>query len=616
LSEIRLLSNETVDRIAAGEVVERPASVVKELVENAIDAFASAITVEIKNGGASFIRVTDNGDGIPKDQIRSAFLRHATSKIITADDLSSLHTLGFRGEALSSICAVSQTEIISKTSNSLVGTRLIIHGGREELFEEIGAPNGTTILVRNLFYNIPVRRKFLKTISVESSAIYDLMEHLILSKPTIRFTFILNGKTKLHTSGNGNLLEIVYRIYGKEVVDELYNVSFDANGVSIAGFISSPFYIRKTRAFENIFINNRYIHSDLLMHAIENTYTPYLMQHNFPFALLFITCDPSTLDVNIHPTKMEVRFNNPTLIVNSIEVAIEAVLKNDSLIKETKIDTKEDKELQKVTSKQAQIIYQSKPEPFESNRQITESFEENVPYYEEIKENTKVHELLHNSTRNKVLEPFSEECTLKNDFFDAIRQKEETTYRILGQLFDTYWIIAYIDKLYIIDQHAAHEKVKYERLLLQMREEKIITQNIFPPIVITLTAKEVDLMSQFMDSFCALGFEIEIFGKNEYAIRAVPTELYGCNAKEFFQEILDELIEKPVKGDFLIIHKKIASMACKAAVKGNSFLTMEEMDALLQELLTLENPFFCPHGRPTIISMTKQELEKKFKRVL
>lgn len=616
MKNIKLLDNETIDKIAAGEVIERPMSIVKELVENAIDAKATIITVEIKDGGMKLIRVTDNGTGIQKEQVQSAFLRHATSKIKEANDLFQLTSLGFRGEALSSIAAVSETEVITKTKNELTGVRYEVIGGKAGEIEEVGAPSGTTFLIRNLFFNTPVRKKFLKSPTTEGSQIYSLMEHLALSKPQIAFTFIINGKIRLQTVGNGDTKQVIYRIFGKNVLEEVFYKEEEEKGFLIQAYLGTPALNRGTRGYENLFVNGRYVQSEEIELAIESAYSPFLMKHKFPFALLYITCNSEVIDVNIHPSKKEVRFNNQSELSKLVERIVREGIENHSLIRETKF-----KEENKQKEEKSLYIRKDIAEPFEENHrkkmckhkeEIENILQEESTYFTSTDDISKVQKLLNSKKEEK--KSSMEQITLFSE--EEIKKQEKEQYRIIGQVFDTYWIVTLADKLYFIDQHAAHEKVKYERFINQLEQNNIISQNVNPPIVVTLTANEKETLNQYEKYFFDLGFVIEEFGGNEYTVREIPTELFGNDALTFFQDVLDELSKSNIKGTPIIIKNKIASMACKSAVKGNNTLNQMEMEALIRELMELENPFFCPHGRPTIISLTKKEVEKKFKRIL
>lgn len=676
MPEIHLLNQSTIDKIAAGEVVERPLSVVKELTENAIDAGARAVTVEIKDGGISFIRVTDNGCGIDKGQVKKAFLRHATSKITSIEDLSHVASLGFRGEALSSIAAVAQVELITKTEKELTGVRYAIAGGKEEEFEEIGAPNGTTFLIRNLFFNTPVRKKFLKQPQTEGGYVADMMEHLALSRPEISIKFIQNGRLRFHTSGNGNLKEVIYRIYGKDMTDALIPFEARGNGFSVIGFLGKPEINRANRNFETYFVNGRYVKNDILTKAVEEGYRAFLMQHKFPFCVLHFQMEPAEIDVNVHPAKMEIRLIHGSGLYEEISGAVRERLRNMELIPNVRFEEKE-------KIKSAASRRETAPEPFEERRaamlkvSMPESgmsetakpeltmpdlsmpdlemqdlampteketpVRSDIPYKTPaVMEDAAVYQAKMTGNRiignenggnfhgnegihaniikagEHILVEKPAQLNLFEDKFLSRDAKED--YKILGQIFDTYWLVAFKDRLFIIDQHAAHEKVKYERMVKELKEKKISSQMLNPPVIVTLTGKEEEILREYLDYFVQMGFEIEEFGASSYAIRSMPADLYGCNEKEFFSGLLDELAVQPSRsacaGTEEVILQKLASMACKAAVKGNNALKTQEAAALIDELLTLENPYHCPHGRPTIISMSKYELEKKFKRII
>lgn len=616
MAKIHVLSEETIDKIAAGEVVERPASIVKELVENAIDAGADAITIEIKEGGISFIRITDNGEGIEKSEIRNAFCRHATSKITSIEDVSRVISLGFRGEALSSIAAVAQIELITKTKEELTGIRYVIEGAVEKEMSEVGVPQGTTLIVRNIFFNTPVRRKFLKSAATEGGYIAELCEHLALSKPSVSFKFIMNGQVRFHTSGDGDLKELIYRIYGKEISKEIIPISQNSKDIEIEGYLGKPTITRSNRNFENYFVNGRYIKSSLVAKAVEEGYKSYMMQHKFPFFILNINVNTDMIDVNVHPTKMDVRFTNQEYFFDYLVSAVNTTLKVREMIPDVYLEEpKEDKK----TKEKIQT-----PEPFEQERIAKQNIDA-----EEVQKEVK--QIFPQTT---VLEPVAEyeyrpnvikakEAVLVNQsvqmnlFEDKILTREaRQKYRILGQIFDTYWLIEYDNKLLMMDQHAAHEKVKYEALIKKMKDCVCETQTLNPPIIISVTAKEEVLLNEYQSYFNQLGFELEEFGGSEVAIRSVPLDLYGQNEKDMFMDILAELETENPKGKTEAVLEKLASMACKAAVKGNNSMSFAEVNELLDELLCLENPYHCPHGRPTIVSMSKYEIEKKFKRIV
>ena len=672
MREIAVLDQNTIDKIAAGEVVERPASVVKELVENAIDAGATAITVEIKEGGISFIRVTDNGNGIPREQVRLAFLRHATSKIQKVEDLLQISSLGFRGEALSSISAVSQMEVITKTPEDMIGVRYVIEGGREKSLEEIGAPNGTTMLVRNLFFNTPARAKFLKTAMTEAGYVSAYMEQLALSHQDISFKYMVNGQMRLHSSGNSNLKDVIYGIYGRDITRELLEVRFEQPGILIEGFIGKPVISRGNRNFENYYINGRYVKSKILMKAIEEAYKPYMMQHKYPFVCLQYNISGDEIDVNVHPTKMEVRFQNQGAVYNATYDMITQALAGREMIPQVDLESrKEKREEQKEEKKNRERI--SAPEPFEKGfRKRTEEFqkrqrpenpaapypvpeqirEERAPYGREEpvkKEEAAVPVGLHlaavypaapeaaplkpheesgineeqeiSAKENIPISPAKAEkgpAPQQLELFDdrLLSKKARARHRIIGQLFETYWLVEYDNKFYIIDQHAAHEKVLYERFMKEFETREVTTQMVSPPQVISLYLQEDMLLKTHMEVFQRFGFEISEFGGREYSIHGVPANIYGISVQDLFVEILDSLENENTRQPLDIIAGRIATAACKAAVKGNNTLSFEEADQLIDELLGLENPYHCPHGRPTIISMTRYELEKKFKRIV
>ncbi len=601
---IHLLNQNTINQIAAGEVVDRPSSVVKELVENSIDAGATAITVEIKEGGISFIRITDNGVGIPKDDIKIAFLRHSTSKIKDAADLVSISSLGFRGEALSSISAVAQVELITKTPNELSGIRYEISGGVEKNFEEVGAPEGTTFIVRNLFYNTPARRKFLKTPATEGGYINSLMEHLCMSHPDISFRFIQNNQQKLHTTGNGNLKDVIYNIFGREITAELVELKGEYENFSITGYVAKPVVSRSNRNFENYYINGRYIKSPIIMKAIEAAYEPFMMQHKYPFTAFHIDIEPKELDVNVHPSKMELRFANGPYLYDSIVSSITEALTRRELVPKIEVEApkpvieapKSAIETPKPVMEAPKPIVPRMPEPFEVNR-LTKLQEETAkPVIQE--EQSKYEQLM----------IFNEP--------DLLKEENKPDITIVGQVFDTYWIVQFENSMYIIDQHAAHEKVLYEEFIKRYEQRLITTQLLNPPVIIELTGREEQVLKENMDYFAGYGFELEDFGDSSYAIRGIPADFTEANTKELLMEILDSMSDDSFKKTPESIKDRIATMSCKAAVKGNNHLSQREATELISKLMTLDNPYNCPHGRPTMITMTKYELEKKFKRIV
>lgn len=618
MPNIAILNQETIDKIAAGEVVERPCSVVKELVENAIDAGSTAITVEIKEGGISFIRITDNGCGIERDQVAVAFYRHSTSKIRSAEDLLTVKSLGFRGEALSSISAVARVELITKTYDELTGTRYVIEGSKELSNEEIGAPDGTTFIVKDLFYNVPARRKFLKTAQTEGGYISDMVEKLALSHPDISFKFINNNQTKLHTSGNGNRKDIIYHIFGREISSSLLEVKHECEYFKVEGFIGKPVITRGNRNYENYFINGRYVKSNILSRAIEEAYKNFLMQHQYPFTVLYFTFF-SELDVNVHPTKMELRFDNNNEIYVELCDTIYAILSRKEMIPEVPVDS---------TPAPKKIVHEYKepiPEPFEKRR-INEvraaesksvygqSVTSAVKDYSAIETAAKTPET---STAYKPAQVVTGTQQTLGDYDKVfLTESAKKQFSIIGQLFKTYWLIEFEDKLYIIDQHAAHEKVLYEKTMARLANKDFTSQRISPPIVMTLDAKESEMLEKYRPQIEQFGYEVEHFGGKEYMISAIPDNLFNIDMKDLFIEMLDDFSNATGRQTPDIITEKVASMSCKAAVKGNDKLTLPEINKLIDELLSLDNPYNCPHGRPTIISMSKYEIEKKFKRIV
>lgn len=608
MTEIKLLSQETIDKIAAGEVIERPSSVVKELCENAIDAGASLITVETEGGGTKLIRVTDNGTGIPKEQVRSAFLRHSTSKLRSAGELDFIKTLGFRGEALSSIAAVSETEIVTKTTNSDVGTRYVIEGGKESILEDVASSDGTSFFVRNLFYNTPARRKFLKSETTENNYIEELITRLSLSNPDIAFTFIANGRDRIKTTGNGNLKDTVFSVYGKEVYKELLPVSYEGENVVIKGVVGTPGLNRGNRNYESFFVQGRYVHSRLLERAVEEGYTGFLMQHQYPFCVLFFEFPAGEVDVNVHPTKMEVRFSHEKELYCAVSDMVHDALSVREDVKEVKFYDEpkpfepglplsaEDKK-ESVDNKVD--VRQYEPVPFTEEKDIipvkTESFKP-VTEYDFDKD-------------------FGKQMTLKED---AVFKNERNLpdFKYIGQVFGTYVIIEFEDKMYLIDQHAAHEKVLFEETMKNIKDHTVTSQNLMPSIVVTLTGAEMDFLFENEESFSSIGYEFERFGGKEVRINAVPANLYSIDVKQFFLDMIAQCSEIRGKNADTLITERVASLSCKAAIKGNSYLSPAEVHELIGKLLTLDNPYHCPHGRPTIITMSKYELDKKFKRIV
>lgn len=739
MAVIHVLDQDTINQIAAGEVVERPASIVKELVENAVDACSTAVTIEIKGGGIDFIRITDNGSGIDKEQIRKAFLRHATSKIISAEDLETVGSLGFRGEALSSIAAVAKVEVITKTDEGISGVRYVTEGGEEIAFEEIGCPEGTTFVVRNLFYNTPARRKFLKSAMTESGYVEAFVQRLALSHPDISFKFICDNKNKIATSGNGNLKDVIYHLYGRDIAMNLLEVHFMENGISIDGFVGKPVISRGNRNYENYFVNGRYLKNTIITRGIEEGYKGHSMVHKFPFTALMISMDPHLFDVNVHPAKMEMRFKNGEELYSAIVSAVRESFVKKELIPKVSLSEKKGRTLPE---------RKKTPEPFERKRREIEArfsglSQERINEINRRKREEETglpgaagvdsvpagaddaqREAARKDAEQKRIASLGgrELPRIKKEIDQAIAGRQQETleaaaapaqdvnisgqvakapaqtaaatpetaasaqngntlgqvakvpaqtaaatpesaapaqdgnapepaadssalpvredggyavgeqmsfadvpllskearpkHRLIGQVFQTYWIVEYEDQLFFVDQHAAHEKVMYERLKKNLEEKQIDQQMVAPPIILTFSMKEKEKYLLFQDAFAALGYQIEEFGGDEYCIRAVPANLFGINQQDLFIELFDSLDEGSSRLNLEVITDKLASMACKAAVKGNQKMSFQEMDSLMDQLLELENPYQCPHGRPTIISMTKRELEKKFKRIV
>ena len=689
MAVIHLLEQATIDKIAAGEVVERPRSIVKELTENAIDAGATAITVEIRDGGIAMIRVTDDGAGIPADQVRTAFLRHATSKIEKVDDLTSIRSFGFRGEALSSIAAVSRVELITKPQESLVGTRYRIEGGIETGMEEIGAPNGSTFVCRDLFYNTPARRKFLKSAQTEAGYIAEFVERLALSHPELAIKFMANGATKLATSGNGKQADVIYRIFGREISGNLIEVdqTDEATGMHLHGFLGKPQISRGNRTYEIYYVNGRLIASNILSKAAEEGYETFLMQHRFPFLILALDLDGTLVDVNVHPAKAQVRFADGPAVYNFVKTVVKGALTHRELIIRTGFGKEDHAQEAKKLAREV-LKKEATPEPFEFQRRQQLANETNPGWKAQEEEKGYDFRKLREEHPAAADSPYSpmypgisgqreesvrrsrladgknfldqaaafldahhnfqgtedgcqgeeaekkapvvpagediltgrqmtlEELGQEDDNAVFLSKEHVKEHRLIGQVFDTYWIVEFRNSLYIIDQHAAHEKVMFERLMKRFRDKEASSQRLSPPMIVSLTMAEEDQLRAHKDTFAQLGFEIQPFGDRDYAISAVPQDLFGLTEKEFFLEMLDQLSPDTGKTSMEEVTARIATMACKAAVKGNTRLSTLEADALITELLSLDDPYNCPHGRPTIISMTKSELEKKFRRIV
>lgn len=685
MSKIHVLNQDTINKIAAGEVIERPMAVVKELTENAIDADANAITVEVKDGGKALIRMTDNGVGMNEEDVRLAFTPHATSKIDDAEDLLRVSTLGFRGEALASISSVSQLEMVTKTRNELMGCRYEADGGKERTLEAVGCPDGTTILVRNLFFNTPARLKFLKSSPTEAGYINTLIERLALSHPDISFRFINQNQTKLHTSGNGNLKDVIYHIYGKDITSNLLEVDASEVSCQVKGFIGKPIISRGNRNYMNYFINGRYIKSSTIHKAIEDAYQPYTMQHRYPFTVLHFTVAPELVDINVHPQKMEIRFSDAQGIYQSVYHAISEALKHREFIPEVSLASPASQPVPKKGQATAKPVRE--PEMFEKKRMQSVQILEEIKKQDEIlkqqgimresavygkqdradaskimddvsdMESTKaagnavpnirqteeagstapnigqteetvstapnigqveiVENIVQNTEHTKEVK-YNVHNPVQESFFDKgiLSEQAQKEVKIIGQVFDTYWILQYDNAMYMVDQHAAHEKVLYERFMKQFSEKKPMVQLLQPPVVLTLTMQEEQAVKEHMSVFEELGYQIEPFGGREYVVNGVPAHLPQIGNEELLKEVIDAMVDEHSRPTPDILKDKIASMSCKAAVKGNNRLPREQMEELLRELMTLENPYHCPHGRPTMIKMTKTELDKKFKRIV
>lgn len=664
MPQIQVLDQITIDKIAAGEVIERPASIVKELVENSIDAKAASVTVEIQDGGISLIRVTDNGSGIEREDIRNAFLRHSTSKIRKVEDLAHIASLGFRGEALSSISAVTRTELITKTKEDTFGTRYVIEGGVEQSLEDAGAPDGTTFLVRQLFYNVPARRKFLKTPMTEAGHVQDLLMRLALSHPEVAFTFINNGQTKMRTSGNGKLKDVIYSIYGREAAANLIELDYSMDGLVMKGYLGKPVITRGNRNFENYFVNGRYVKNAMLSKAIEDAYKDFLMQHKFPFVVIHFQVDGEKIDVNVHPTKMEMRFQRQQDVYNIVYEGVHRTLLEPELIPQ--VEAPAPKVISQPKSESPFLLKpKTAPQPMEKKPEEKEEPHDEAYFMKKMKERVLSYHQRNSSAevakkeqifrpqaqaerikdalaRAKEVEkqpqkqaeeqpeliretpvyetkPVTEEKAEQLNLFEEhlLKREKKAEYKLIGQVFETYWLVEFENSLYIIDQHAAHERMLYERTLKEMKNREFTAQYLSPPIILSLSMQEAQVLNENMDRFTRIGFEIEPFGGEEYAVRAIPDNLFGIAKKELLLEMLDDLadgISTSMTPE--LIDEKVASMSCKAAVKGNNRLSAQEADALIGELLLLENPYHCPHGRPTIIAMTQRELEKKFKRIV
>ena len=638
---INILSKETIDKIAAGEVAERPESVVKELLDNAVDSGSSAVSIEIRGGGLDLIRVTDNGCGIDREDIPVAFVRHATSKLKTADDIEHVCTMGFRGEALASIAAVSDVEMISKVHSELTGTLYRIEAGFEKANKEIGAPDGTTVAVRNFLYNVPVRLQFLKSPQTENSYIITTVENIALAHPDISISLTIDGRSILHTSGNGRMKDIIYILHGAETASNLIELSYEHKGVTVTGFIAKPVINRSRRDLELFFVNGRCIRSDILKKAVEDGYAPFMMQHRFPMVFINIDIKPEAVDVNVHPRKTEVRFSDNKLMYDAVYEAVTDALSKKELIVDAgaalKYQNKPAMHAYSVTNEKSIAAEKSfKVEPYEVQRKFD--------YVSSVEE-------LINGNSQENASAFSDDTSSENAAVAAVKEhgfagtpakehafaelidtgtdtgnrasseaflnkKNVPYFKLIGQVFETYWIIEYNDEMFIIDQHAAHEKVNYERFTALINNNEVTSQMLFPPIVLTLTAREALQLDKNIELFAEAGYEIEYAGDKDYVVRAVPANLPGVGEYELLKDIIENTFDESNSLSSELLKNKIASMSCKAAVKGNNKLSEPEIKALIGELLTLDNPYACPHGRPTIVKWSRGDLDKLFKRIV
>ncbi|HHU89544.1 MAG TPA: DNA mismatch repair endonuclease MutL [Clostridiaceae bacterium] len=633
MSKIVILDENTANQIAAGEVIERPASVVKEMVENSIDAGATQITVEIRNGGISYIRVTDNGSGIEKDDLEFAFERHATSKIRRIEDLEDLSTMGFRGEALASIASVSQLEVTSKTEDALTGTTLKMEGGRVISIHQTGSPKGTSFIVRNLFYNTPARYKFLKRDSTEAGYISDIIQRLALANPGISFKFIQNNRTQLHTPGNHDLLSVIYSIFGKDIAKSVLPVSYKSEGFVLEGFIGKPEIARGNRNNQSIFLNGRYIKSKVITKALEDAYKTMLMQNKFPFCVLHLKSPAESYDVNVHPQKLEVRFVNESSVYSAVYHGVKGTLLRETGIREFEPKTSEievknnppvniplmEPRVNRKTRPETSAEFPKQSTLFDRMPEIPVKIEEqdcNVPG--EIEK--KCYKETHYITENEIIEETkaSQEIgTLK----ETIQTTEKASLQellnatIVGQVFDTYILLQCGNNLYIIDQHAAHERIRYEYIKQRHANNQNFSQIMLEPVIIKLTANEYDFVMEKQSAFQSIGFEIEAFGSNTVIIRSIPDFYENSFSVSDFNEILDRWIQTgSAQSD--ISDETLYMISCKGALKANRPLSKEEILGLIENLCALENPYTCVHGRPVILTMEKKEFEKRFKRIL
>lgn len=636
MARINVLPKEIYQLIAAGEVVERPSSVVKEMIENSLDAGAKNITLEIKNGGSTYIRITDDGCGIERDDVRKVFISHATSKISKKDDLNSIATLGFRGEAMASISAVSKVELLTKAENEEIGTRYEIAGGEELEFDDAGCPNGTTIVVRDIFFNTPARMKFLKKDVTEGNQVAGIVDRMAISHPEISFRFIRDGKQVLITSGNGDLKSTVYSVLGKEMSDSLMSVDYSFNDMRITGFVSKPTASRKSRAGQYFYINNRIVKSKTAMAALEQAYKNTIMVGRFPACVLNIELNPAQVDVNVHPAKTEVRFANEKPIFDLVYYAVKTAIENDRTVKEVEfkenpIYRQESKNVYQNNdnkSFQAKFDFFKKKDEPPSQQVIKTKPRENFwqveapkPEYKIARDekpkasvdiNIEYEEPEENSTAK------SKDAPKEQDIEKVVITDEKDNenfipnFKLIGEAFKTYLIVEIENELYFIDKHAAHERMNFERFKAQATVE---TQMLLAPVVVNLTKDEFIAISENVELIKKCGFELEEFGESQIIVRAIPSLVDGDSVKDLMLEIAQKLLEHktdilPDKIDW-IYH----SASCRGAVKAGDYTSRQEQEMFVKKLLSMPNIRFCPHGRPVFIKMSKYDIEKQFGRV-
>lgn len=636
MARINVLPKEIYQLIAAGEVVERPSSVVKEMIENSLDAGAKNITLEIKNGGSTYIRITDDGCGIERDDVRKVFISHATSKISKKDDLNSIATLGFRGEAMASISAVSKVELLTKAENEEIGTRYEIAGGEELEFDDAGCPNGTTIVVRDIFFNTPARMKFLKKDVTEGNQVAGIVDRMAISHPKISFRFIRDGKQVLITSGNGDLKSTVYSVLGKEMSDSLMSVDYSFNDMRITGFVSKPTASRKSRAGQYFYINNRIVKSKTAMAALEQAYKNTIMVGRFPACVLNIELNPAQVDVNVHPAKTEVRFANEKPIFDLVYYAVKTAIENDRTVKEVEfkenpIYRQESKNVYQNNdnkSFQAKFDFFKKKDEPPSQQVIKTKPRENFwqveapkPEYKiarDEKPKARVDINIEYEEPEEISTAESKDVPKERDIEKVVITDEKDNenfipnFKLIGEAFKTYLIVEIENELYFIDKHAAHERMNFERFKAQATVE---TQMLLAPVVVNLTKDEFIAISENVELIKKCGFELEEFGESQIIVRAIPSLVDGDSVKDLMLEIAQKLLEHktdilPDKIDW-IYH----SASCRGAVKAGDYTSRQEQEMFVKKLLSMPNIRFCPHGRPVFIKMSKYDIEKQFGRV-